>query len=234
VSVPVLLPELAGPRRVIREALRPATSPFHVEDRGTQRHRRVEVVAVSLVGTVVLGFALGTSAHDRRFDILTLALALVWVVGAAASGPLHLGHWFDRREVALPALLGAASFGVFVVGDLVVRQVPTLHQQITEIITRADTGSRWLAVLIAVLNGIGEEVFFRGAVYSAFGRHHPALWSTVVYVAVTAAALNVTLVLAAAVMGTLFALERRATRGILAPTVTHITWSVLMIFGLPR
>ncbi len=89
-------------------------------------------------------------------------------------------------------------------------------------------------MLIAVLNGIGEEVFFRGAVYSAFGRHHPALWSTVVYVAVTAAALNVTLVLAAAVMGTLFALERRATRGILAPTVTHITWSVLMIFGLPR
>ena len=42
------------------------------------------------------------------------------------------------------------------------------------------------------------------------------------------------LVLAAALMGTVFALERRATRGILASTITHVTWSVMMIFLLPR
>jgi hypothetical protein len=41
------------------------------------------------------------------------------------------------------------------------------------------------------------------------------------------------LVLAAAAMGTLFALERRSTRGVLAPVVTHLTWSVLMLRFLP-
>jgi hypothetical protein len=56
----------------------------------------------------------------------------------------------------------------------------------------------------------------------------------VAYVVVTAASGNGMLVFAAAVMGTLFALERRVTRGILAPALTHVTWSALMLFLLPR
>ena len=54
------------------------------------------------------------------------------------------------------------------------------------------------------------------------------------YAVVTAASGNVMLIFAAAVMGTLFALERWATRGILAPMITHVTWSALMLFLLPR
>ena len=51
---------------------------------------------------------------------------------------------------------------------------------------------------------------------------------------VTVATLNVALVTAAAVMGTVFALERLATRGVLAPMLTHVTWSTLMLLALPR
>ena len=87
---------------------------------------------------------------------------------------------------------------------------------------------------ITLANGIAEEVYFRGALYSAFGPHRPVWWSTVAYVVVTAASGNVMLIFAAALMGTLFALERRATRGILAPMITHVTWSALMLFLLPR
>jgi len=121
-----------------------------------------------------------------------------------------------------------------VAGDLVFQQVPALARQVSEIIARADAGPLALVVFVAVLNGIAEEVFFRGALYSAFGRHRPALWSTLAYVAATAFTGNVALVVAGGVMGTLFALERRATRGILAPVVTHAVWSVLMILLLPR
>ena len=35
-------------------------------------------------------------------------------------------------------------------------------------------------------------------------------------------------------MGTVFALERRSTHGILAPTLTHLTWTTLMLLALPR
>ena len=55
------------------------------------------------------------------------------------------------------------------------------------------------------------------------------------YVVVTAATGNLALVIAAAVMGALFSLfERLSTRGVLAPIVTHLTWSTLMVLALPR
>jgi hypothetical protein len=34
-------------------------------------------------------------------------------------------------------------------------------------------------------------------------------------------------------MGTVFMLERLATRSILAPTLTHVTWSTLMLLAIP-
>jgi membrane protease YdiL (CAAX protease family) len=44
---------------------------------------------------------------------------------------------------------------------------------------------------------------------------------------------NPALVLAAGVMGTVFALQRRASGGIQAPLITHLTWSTLMVRYLP-
>lgn len=34
-------------------------------------------------------------------------------------------------------------------------------------------------------------------------------------------------------MGTIFMLERLATQGLPAPSLTHVTWSVLMLLALP-
>ena len=57
--------------------------------------------------------------------------------------------------------------------------------------------------------------------------------STAVYTAATVPTRNPALVLAAAVMGTLFGLQRRATDGLQAPLLTHLTWSALMVRFLP-
>ncbi len=35
-------------------------------------------------------------------------------------------------------------------------------------------------------------------------------------------------------MGTVFTLERLSTRGVLAPVLTHTSWSLLMLLALPR
>jgi hypothetical protein len=58
--------------------------------------------------------------------------------------------------------------------------------------------------------------------------------STLIYVAVTAATGNIALILAAMVMGVIFSLQRSHSGGILAPSVTHVLWSTLMILALPR
>jgi membrane protease YdiL (CAAX protease family) len=109
-----------------------------------------------------------------------------------------------------------------------------LHDAVNDVVRRADQGSRALVVAITVVNGVAEEVFFRGAFYRLLNPRTAAFWTTVCYVVVTAAAGNLMLVLAAALMGTVWALERRATGGIAASALTHVTWSVLVIFLLPR
>jgi uncharacterized protein YbjT (DUF2867 family) len=81
---------------------------------------------------------------------------------------------------------------------------------------------------------IGEEVFFRGALFEAVDdRRRGVSPSTAVYSLVITATRNPALVLASGIMGTLFARQRRATGGIQAPTLTHVTWSMLMLRFLP-
>ena len=59
------------------------------------------------------------------------------------------------------------------------------------------------------------------------------LISTVVYTLATLATGNFMLVFAALTLGLVLGLERRATGGILAPMLTHVTWSLVMFFALP-
>lgn len=138
------------------------------------------------------------------------------------------------REVVAPVLLGVALFGAFFAAKLIADQVPVLSGSVASVLARADAGPLALVLGIALVNGVGEEIFFRGAVQSAFGANHAALWATAVYCAVTVATLNLALVAAALVMGSVFSAERRATGGVLAPVITHLSWSTLMVCLLPR
>jgi membrane protease YdiL (CAAX protease family) len=131
-------------------------------------------------------------------------------------------------------LTGLAAYAAFVVAYLVARSLPLVGPAIDGVLSTADAGSTALVLFIALVNGIGEELFFRGALHAALEPHRPGMSATVVYVAVTAVTGNIALVIAAVVMGALFSLERLSTRGVLAPMVTHLTWSTLMILALPR
>jgi len=44
---------------------------------------------------------------------------------------------------------------------------------------------------------------------------------------------NVMLAFAAVLLGLVVGLERRASGGVLAPILTHCTWSLAMLFALP-
>ena len=137
-----------------------------------------------------------------------------------------------RRPVLPPILLGLALAGVFVVGGLLVRQVPALEEQVSRVLDHADQGVTLVLVLITAVNGVAEELFFRGAAYAATTRF-PVPVTTVAYTAVTAATGNVMLAFAALLLGTVVGLQRRASGGILAPILTHVTWSLSMLLALP-
>jgi membrane protease YdiL (CAAX protease family) len=122
---------------------------------------------------------------------------------------------------------------VFVAGGVIAREIPPVAELITRVLHFADQGSWRLVLAIALLGAIAEELFYRGALYTALGRHHPALISTVLYVAATMASQNLMLGFAAIVLGSVCAWERRATGGVLAPILTHFVWSLVVILALP-
>jgi hypothetical protein len=201
------------------------------------RRRRVVVAVTLVLGATLLGLSLAVEPGEVAFSLLTSALALTWLVGGLLSGPLHAGRMRLRgelrRPVVQPVLVGLLLVAVFSVGALLVAQVPFLAASVDDVLEHARRGTLWLIAVITLVNGVAEELFFRGAMYAAIGRRHPVAISTAVYTLTTVVTGNVMLVFAAAVLGLVVGLERRVSGGVLAPALTHVTWSLGMLFILP-
>ena len=187
-------------------------------------------------GAALLGTSLSTRPGSPQFYALTIGLAGTWATGAAASGFLSPGRPGRRRHAGLvvaPVLTGVAAFGLFYGAARLARHIPPLNRAVAGVLHYADGGSAPLVMLTAGTNAVAEELFFRGALWSAVQDSHPITTTTVAYNAATAATRNPPLVLAGAVTSVLFGLQRRASGGVLAPSLAHVTWSLLMLRYLP-
>lgn len=209
----------------------------HHEPPGTVRRRRVVVVIVLVIGAALLGYSLTRPPGDSSFYWLTFVLAAVWALGAFASGPLHLGsvrfRGRNQRPVITGTVVGLALGGAFVVGGLIAREIPGVREFVVKVLDFANHGPFALVVFITVINGLAEELFFRGALYTALGKAYPAVVSTVIYVVAILATGNPMLAFAGIIVGSVCAWERRVTGGVLAPMLTHFFWGLIMVLALP-
>lgn len=228
------------PRRVgdvLRTALVTQVDRDHAQPDHEFRRRRVVVALVLVVGAVLLAVSLAVRPGDPSFYPLTMLVAATWVLGGIVSGPLHLGHipvrGTLRRPILTPVALGLLAGVVFGAGALVVRQIPPLAGYVDDVLAHANQGYLPLIAAVTLVNGVAEEIFFRGGLYAAIGRRRPVLISTLVYAVATLATGNPMLVFAALVLGLLLGLQRRASGGVLGPILTHVTWSSAMLFLLP-
>ncbi|MEO6703444.1 MAG: type II CAAX endopeptidase family protein [Jatrophihabitantaceae bacterium] len=223
--------------RLVGAALVEKVPRNHLETDDAFRRRRIVVALVLVLGSVLLGISLSVRPGSQAFYPLTGSLAAVWVIGGFASGPLHLGRISFggslRRPILTPIVIGLLAGAVFVTGALVVREIGPLRDYTEQVLAHARYGSLPLLTALTLLNGITEEIFFRGALYAAIGARHPVLITTVVYALATVATGNPMLVFAAATVGLVWGLQRRASGGVLAPILTHVTWSAVMLFALP-
>ncbi len=223
-------------RQWIERSLLEVVPRDHRQSTRDLRRRRVVTVGFVLLGAMFLGVLLRLDPGSAEFTAASFGLAGVWAVGAVASGPLHLGrivrHDMHVRPVVQPLALGFGLAGVFVLGSLVVREIDPLRDQVADVLDFASEGTLWVLVVVTTVNGIAEELFFRGAAYAAITRH-PVAWTSVAYTIATAATGNVMLSFAAVLLGILCGLQRRASGGILAPILTHCAWSLTMLLALP-
>ncbi|WP_432478089.1 CPBP family intramembrane glutamic endopeptidase [Nocardioides sp. GXQ0305] len=220
----------------LRKSLWDKVPRDHWQTPGALRRRQLVTIGFVVLGGLVLGLSLRIEPGNPLFYPATFGLAAVWAIGAFASGPIHLGRIAVRSELRRPVLepiaIGLGLAAIFAAGALVVREVPWLGSQVTSVLDFADQGSVPLLALITLVNGIAEELFFRGAVYAATTRH-PVVVTTIAYTLATLATGNVMLTFAAVLLGAVVGLQRRASGGILAPILTHCTWSLAMLFALP-
>ena len=233
-----------GPREMIGRAIgivRPVlidkVERDHRQSDAAFLRRRIVVAITLALGATLLGLSFSVRQGDPTFYPLTFGLAATWTLGSVLSGPLHLGHIHLagrlRRPTITPIAVGLLLAAIFVLGALIIRTIPSLVRLAEDVLGYARLGNLWVICVITLVNGIAEELFFRGALFAAIGVRHAVLISTVLYVLATVAGGNLVLVFTAAVLGTVVGLERRASGGILAPILTHVTWSLSMLFVLP-
>jgi membrane protease YdiL (CAAX protease family) len=203
-----------------------------------QRLRRRIVVAVTVgAGAVALGMALAIAPGDPLFYPAILGVAALWIAGALASGRLHLGRGRTRagkasRGVLQGFILGAMLLAVFLAGAFAIARIPVLRAPVDDLLDHARFGSVGLVAAITVVNGVAEELFFRGAVYAAFDHRWNGVGSTLLYAASTLFAGVPLLTFAAACLGLLTAAQRRVTGGVAGPITAHLTWSLGMLLLL--
>jgi membrane protease YdiL (CAAX protease family) len=209
----------------------------HDEWPSVVRRRRVVVFVVLVAGALLMAYSLHQPPGAASFYWLTFSLAAVWTVGSLLSGPLHLGRtaWHDHatRPVVTGIVTGLVLGGVFLLGGRVVRNIAPIAERITRVLEYTNHGPLLLIVLIALVNGVAEELFFRGALYTALGRFYPVAISTLLYAVATSATGNPMLGFAGLILGTVCGLQRRATGGVLAPVLTHMVWGLIMVVALP-
>ncbi|WP_298748652.1 type II CAAX endopeptidase family protein [uncultured Serinicoccus sp.] len=223
----------------LRAALVTKVPRDHRDPPAVRVRRQVVTGVTLLVGTALLWWSLRLEPGNPLFYLGSTALAATWVVGAFASGRLYLGRGNTRRgeSYARPVVqslaLGVLLLAVFTAGALLIAQVPFLLGPVNELLDHVRFASVPLVLVITVMNGIAEEIFFRGALYAAIPERWTVIATTAIYALTTVVAGVPLLVFAAVCLGLVCGLQRRVTGGILGPAITHITWSSGMLLILP-
>lgn len=197
------------------------------------RSTRVAVVAL-VVGTALLGITLNVDDGSWEFYAAGFGMAATWIV-AYVLAPTRSRP--DRRrtvDAGIGVLAASAMFGIFIAGSWVLHRIDLFDNAIDELLRTADSSAVGWVMALAGVNAVAEELFFRGTLIDAARGRFAMTVGVVPYVLTTLPSANMALVIAAAVMGTVFAGLRVRTGALTASITTHLIWSALMILAFPR
>lgn len=226
-------------RSFVAAALREPVERDHSETTEALVQRRWISSVTLAVGSFMLAFTLRLAPGDPAFYAATLALAATWIVGGLISGKIYLGNAHTRsgtqsgRGVVQGVILGLLLLAFFLGGAVLVAPVPVLRDPLLGLLMHASNDMWPVVAILTALIAIGEELFFRGALWAAVGGRQALLVTTLIYALTTIPSGLPLMVLAAALVGLVAGVHRRVTGGVLGPMVIHLTWSAGLFFLLP-
>lgn len=210
-----------------------------------QKHLRQPPLEITVAAPLVLTVGL----------LLTAALAqngsaLFYATTFGAAAVLALAWWFfgdhsrsfprDRfwPGLARGAAVGLGLLAVFVLGAFVLRQIPPLAAPVQDLMSNVVLGGATITLATTLLNGVGEELFFRNTVVARLrAQRLPAKGvfglALAAYLVVTSALLVPLLPLAGLVLGVVTHFEAEKTGALYSPVVLHLVWSTGLFCVLP-
>ena len=142
-------------------------------------------------------------------------------------------------KAGLGVLAAAALYGLFLAGNALSRQIlPFAGAGISEVYGfKTGAGLPRIVILMALLIGPGEELFWRGFLQRRFQAHFGGLagWllATAIYAVVHAGSGNPMLVLAAVVCGLFWGFLFLRTRSVWLVAVSHTVWDLAVFVVFP-
>ncbi len=216
----------------------PVERDHHESAEALVQRRWISSVTLA-VGSFMLALTLRLQPGDPAFYATTLALAATWIVGGMLSGKIYLGRSHTRagttdgRGIVQALILGTLLLAAFLAGAALVAPVPYLRGPLIVLLDHARYGILPVVAILTALVAVGEEIFFRGALYAAVGGQQALLVTTLVYALTTIPSGLPLMVIAAALVGVVTGLQRRVSGGVLGPIITHLIWSLGLLFLLP-
>ncbi|WP_257162515.1 CPBP family intramembrane glutamic endopeptidase [Corynebacterium cystitidis] len=197
----------------------------------------VRVLIPAALGALGLFLSAQAPPASTGFYVATFATAAIWFVTWWLYGARVDVRGSVSREMGRGVVIGAALIALFIVGALVVRSIPVLAGPVDELLDNMRTGAVLVTLLTLVVNGIGEELFFRDVAQRELEKRLARWGATIAQVGlymVVTAAMGVPLLLVAALLVGVCATWESSRSGNLISAITlHLTWSVGMAFLLP-
>ncbi|WP_262368249.1 CPBP family intramembrane glutamic endopeptidase [Corynebacterium urealyticum] len=203
---------------------------------------RLAIILVpAVLGAASLFWVSSSPAGSASFYLATAVAFLVWLFAWLGFGDRRCfsprAGSTAARELGVGVGLGVVLLGIFLLGALVTRNILVLAEPVAGLMDNMRVDALWATVLTLVLNGVGEELFFRDVARRALDSlASPAAslgLQVALYVLVTVAMGVPLLLVGSLCIGLFTALLARRYGTILGATALHLSWSTGMAFLLP-
>lgn len=193
-----------------------------------------KVLLASLLAAVLwfIMFSPWTSIHINFWIAMACSAAFLWAMSAFFDKNFSKQFSFNVKDLVIGLMSAAVLYGVFVVGNYLSTQwFDFAGTQIQGIYGMKEGQNLVLVgVLLTVLIGPAEEIFWRGYVQKQLGAKYgdwfAVLITVLIYTLVHIWSFNFMLIMAAMVCGLFWGILYKYHKNILTLIVSHAVWDV--------
>lgn len=200
-----------------------------------------KVLLASLLAAVLwfIMFSPWTSIHINFWIAMACSAAFLWAMSAFLDKNFSKQFSFNVKDLVIGLMSAAVLYGVFVVGNYLSTQwFDFAGTQIQGIYGMKEGQNLVLVgVLLTVLIGPAEEIFWRGYVQKQLGARYgdwfAVLITVLIYTLVHIWSFNFMLIMAAMVCGLFWGILYKYHKNIVTLIVSHAVWDVAVFILIP-